>query len=228
MKSCIFVTAAAFTVLAANMAQATVYKYDYAGLPVYCHAPCPSWWGGDDFGKLHYEDGWTGSITIDETLLPGGKLANSTLVLRTVELYSYGEYDYRYSYELTTASGGTFSGTWEGEDWSPAAFLSFDGLVASFLNSTIQDSMFEFDFGENAEIIDWSGYHMSGGSDDRGTSSTRDGRAAGGVHSDGPGTWTMSVVGAPLPVPLPASLPLLLGALGAVRLLSQGQRHKAL
>lgn len=147
-----------------------------------------------------------GKMIIDETRVPLG-LANASLKFEAELNDITGEFS-----PWTVTSNGvreTF-----GYD-STARWFRFSGDIAGlFDNLVFSGNVWEVEFDNDLNISSWgsTGDGFFGGSNDYGISSQGDGFAAG--SSAPAGTWTILDRNAPAPIPLPASVLFLGGALG--------------
>jgi hypothetical protein len=152
---------------------------------------------------------FTGSLALDESLLPEGSVSNSTLMV------TYNVFD-GYSAEPTlTFDLQTPTGTFSGDD---TPFATYSGVVSDGLFGVVWGSATSYwTFDSNKQITDWfMGGGLNGGSNDF-TSSPHGDSVADGT-SAGPGVWTLVGSTIPTPVPLPASALLLIGGIGALGL----------
>ena len=198
---------AAAAALMAGQAGAAIVTYNYTGqmmywLPELVYPITP-------YGRI------TGGFIVDESLLPGGSLAGATSEFTTNERTA--------TYSITSGNGSQYSGSSTFSsmpDWSAAGVTSY-GLI--FMYSPIQyHSGFHIEIGDDLSVLSWSGGSAVGGSPDPysfgpdGYDSTDDAR------SYGPGTWTVEVT--PAPVPLPAAAPFLLAGTAALYAVSRRRR----
>ena len=160
--------------------------------------------------------GWTGRLTVDETKLPGGQLANGRLGLGTV-----GDIDNWTEYYLDfTGPAGSILQSWTGptgrNTFSRSPYVRVSGFLDMFVVYAVSGGGFEWTFDQNGNVSWWSGTSMQGFPGIDPYSSTEfDGydSPGQGTQSYGPGTWTQV---APAPVPLPAAGTLLAVALGVM------------
>jgi hypothetical protein len=157
-----------------------------------------------------------GTITFDESLLPGGTLAG-TRVSFFQELDEETEDDFRAiafrRYEIA-GPRGTFTGAWREssfDDWDEAPFFTFDGFLEEFLGFTVFESELTLSFDAETRVAEWFGFNFNSDvNEDPQISDTRLGRffdTDDGFGSDAQGTWTRTRPGGPppAPVPLPAA-----------------------
>ena len=185
--------AAVLVCLSSIAANAAILSYSYQGQTMTCPASNPGCFGGGI--------AFTGSLVIDESLLPGGGIGGATLLLR--EDGGVGNY----TYQLTN-SAGVFAGSYAPPGGAPL-FFETGGIVDDIIQGSIFESSFSFTFSAAKQIVGWAGTCLCGGSNDLGTFTSGDGTADGAFA--GPGAWTLAAV------PLPAPLWLLIGGLAALR-----------
>lgn len=204
------------------------YANAYEGRPIICDEFCD--WSQTDGEWIQDGDEWVfigtveitnegqffGAMTIDESLFPGGSLANAVLEIA----YDDAEYDHHtgtsmpstHSYRVTTPTSA-FTGMWEIGTGTLRNVGIIDESWQFFWSSIDYHANAGFAFDAFGNIADWWGNSAEGGSGDPFTGSYGDYFASGAV-SRGPGTWTRTE--APAPVPLPASGLLLLAGAGAL------------
>ncbi len=96
------------------------------------------------------------------------------------------------------------------------------GFLQEFV-SPVGEMDFSITFDARGNVTNWGGGCLCGGMLDPSTGPYVDGRPDAAVVSYGLGKWTKLVDGVPAPVPLPASLPLLVAAGGVLGLLKRRQ-----
>lgn len=187
----------ALLLVAGGAAEAATFSYEYRGQPLFCDPAedlCDVVSGGP-------VPGWAGALTVDEDLLPFGTLANASI---GVTLDQDGIYttEVRKGGATEVLTGPTLP-----------AFLSVTGDVfAEFLAYSVNFNDYGWSFGPRRRIVSWGGSSYCGGTCDAFSGPGGDGYAD-GTESAGPGEWV-----AVAPVPLPATAPALLLALGALGL----------
>ncbi|MEO0484276.1 MAG: VPLPA-CTERM sorting domain-containing protein [Pseudomonadota bacterium] len=186
-------------------AQANTYTYKYTGQDLQCNVP-GTCWGPDVIGGI------TITIVIDETLVPGGlrdievRVRSKTLTFAGAGGVGLGVQ----SMVFTTGFGRSF------EMFGDNHFLLFTALTDASgnfivdLNEEGRPQEFPYLSFADSTIVDSSVYGDVVFDQD------------GGDYSNTtPGTWTLDSVASPVPVP--ASLPLLLAGLGGLIVLRRRQ-----
>ncbi len=184
-----------FCVISTN-SSAAVLNFEYQGPPLIC---------SDNRTSCPYDEGFFGSIVIDESLYPCGSIASTTLTLSSYFLEkSYQEYEVvtatdvfsgRHGLEMyNIAPGGEI-------DHGPLLFAKYTGIIRRFADVTVSRSSFRLEFDANSEVQDWYG-DGTGGVDPM-SRPLADNTSIG--FGRGPGIWTRTVVSLS-PVPLPSSL----------------------
>jgi hypothetical protein len=182
---------------------------------------------------------WTGSLTVDESLLPKNILLNARIELLHYLASSDSEDD------ENRRSGVTFRvssavGFYEVElRKAPRGFAVITGFINSLMDTCCegnQGGYLALDTDAQGAIKSWNGSSLCGGSCDiftHGPNSHRWGKefydfTGEGQRTSGPGTWTggPDVVN-PATVPLPAALPILLTALAGLAGVARPRRRAA-
>lgn len=228
--------AAAIALAGATSASATVYTYEYQGLPVLCGGPeglVPE----HGCGLLDSPEGWSGAIGIDETMLPGGTLANANIRITAGEAHPISGYGSSRVSGYHVEQGNRI---FEGRGLDGLADVGFvttlDGYFGVLDDFVALESFLEISFDENKMIRDWDSFFGVGGDPDFSISREHGDTYAYyefGVDpfSGAAGTWTRvsPAPEAPAPVPLPAGAWALAAgglALGGLRL-RRGRRAAA-
>ena len=216
---------------AAPAAEAASVTYSYIGRDMLCGRSC-AWHHGDDDDPMVLPP-ITGTITFDLAMFPRQTLAGARMTFEYQVLEAIDE-DTPYATRLTLQferPGESFFTTrwysyrypvWDGDggapDWS---FAGVPDYSYPFLYSSIRVwAGLALEFDARSRIVAWNGRSMEGGSSDQHSFSDAQGNGYdgddAGVRTDGPGRWLLT---APVPVPLPATAPLVLGGIGAIGLL---------
>lgn len=156
---------------------------------------------------------WTGSIAIDFGAAPN-------LRGNSLSLFSMSGMGKSYSVGSVSAAGPNTNFNW-------VPWLTLTGIFADWAPGSIYTSDLSFSFDQGRNITCWSGYSFWGGDGDPGSTCGNDYLEFISILSSGPGTWTKTVV-SPSPVPLPASMPLLLSGLAAFGLIARRKKIKAI
>jgi hypothetical protein len=187
--------------LLTSEADAAILKYEYSNI-VGCWDGCYD----DQTGDLTYKfkEKWLGSFLIDEALLPGGTVADTTFDMA----WAYdSETNKIVATQIVSNAFGSLQfvrdyPSYAYLDWTDGGLFSPKGILGEFLALTVGDGEYRFSTNGQKDIVSWSGGNMGGGSWDPYTNSDgTDGRDW-GPRSDGPGTWTKQDVS---PIPLPAA-----------------------
>ncbi len=182
-----------FFTFSATSALAVTLVYTYQGNPISCYPSDPL--------CCLAGPGWTGSITINESLYPTGSVKGSTLTL----MHNADDPSNPINGYTITKGPATYTGSWTGGGFGPSGLLTgYTGHVGQFISGAVAyDNYINFTFDSARNIIAWDGTSFQGGSNDPFTSSiTGDGYS--GTPLSPPGTWTLAAI------PLPAGLPLIL------------------
>lgn len=201
MRILVAAIAASLSTVSAN---AAVVRYDFTTKPLLCSA-------GNSFDcpEGTFVDVWEGSLTFDESLLPGKSLnaANITLSWKLPDNEINGFLEHEFN-NLDLA--GAFSGSRDysaPHDWSVVGLINYTGLFGEQIGSTVDEGGYGLSFDADGMPVYWYGWNRQGGSNDPFTNLGGDGNDE--FRSGEAGTWVRTVI-APSPVPLPASLPLLI------------------
>lgn len=216
MRSAILAVAA----LACGSAEAATYIYSYESRPIRC--PYDECWGWD-VGQVYYLDGF---LAIDEDLLPVGSLAGASLGF---ELYSYdrvngvqshGGPTFLHDFSLRSPDGSLSTSSWI--SWP--RFISFGGeYMSQFIGGNVWESFFSITFDADKNVSSWSGHSWQGGSNDLWSDTSKDWFWS-GFESDGPGTWTRTVVpDDPSPVALPPAWLAMAGGIAGLGFFSRAR-----
>lgn len=230
---------AALFAMHSTIAQSATIEFRYQGQdfcePLSFAGPCGTVFEGSNF---------TGSLSIDSTLFPFDRVANTAIRIEydliTVPIEGPGN-GFRESDIITRSiikddgtSTASLSGSAEGSAVSNFSsdprfsFLSFDGIISEALFGIVisSPSSVYLEIGSDLSIDTWridSGFQ--GGSNDFVSSPSGD-IFSSGVRSIGPGSWTTFVDGVPVaPIPLPATGWLLLSCLGGLSLRKMSKRR---
>jgi hypothetical protein len=162
MNSYLRMATLSVALLSTTPGDAAVLTYTYQGQPLF-------------YGS-NSTVGWTGQFSIDEALLLGGSLANTT---------------HSFNWEANSVL----------PNWAPGISLSYGPLIVT---SNIGRGHFSITFDADQHIIAWEGYNTFGYIDPY-TRNGIDGWSQGFAQSIVPGTWTggPTVAAVPLPATLP-------------------------
>lgn len=173
-------------ILAAGQAHAATYSYQ--GNPIPCLSDC--------YGES-LDVTLAGTVSTTRAIKSGWFTAETTMVS---ESWPYG-----YAMKLTIVdSGGTTE--WYGSDWADSGFITdVTGSFGDTFAPVAYTGTLHLEFDAKGRVSSWFADGVTGGSWDWGSTPTGD--ANGHGWNRDPGRWIAGEV------PLPASLPLLAGAL---------------
>ena len=177
-------------------ASATVYQYAYQGFPFGSGDPwvsCKERYTQACLDADTYVP-FSGTLTIDETLMPGGRLPGASIrvalsdttydeVFRQDNFCTFRTHNCQ-TFDVRRADGAWFKGA-ALDAW--AGWLAYDGFMYEFIGNTIVEGYFSFDFDENGDIASWQGGNIAGGDNDPFSRPTGD-YFASRAYSTRPGT----------------------------------------
>ncbi len=218
---------------AATAASAATIRYDYQGNPM---TECREY-------SVCSHPAFSGSITIDESRLPGGSLSNASVTFRIeTGFMPTGVPDDPYVpanqlevsvqrpegafTALSYDPGEFFYNVSYPSDWAFSGLVDFTGHIYWFLSTTVLYGYLTLEFDAQRNITGWrGGNHLGAGYSDPFTNSTF-GDTVSGAYTPIPGTWKMAWSDPPLaPVPLPSAVSLSLAALGALFVVGRRKRN---
>ncbi len=210
----------------AGASQGAVIQYDYQGAPLTCGGNPES----SDCNQSTPQPGFFGQIVIDTAVFGSKELASFSISADEPRRPTGPAF---YAYRATSFDGTRIEGADLGAIEDIPFFVSFSGSIGLFLQpGAVGENSLVLGFDRSGEVTDWLGGDTDGGSTDAYIST--EGDSTGGFGSTGgcdernlctfvPGTWTRTVLEAdpvvpsvPAPVPLPAGVLLLGGALAAL------------
>lgn len=186
-----------------------MYTYEYRGSDLVCEPY------GVDYG-CENRPAWTGSLVINERLLPGRVLAEAEIEFG-LQYTGTGETTGNSYIRLSSFVNGPDTSATSSTDPTYPTFITFTGDLSDlFLGYTQGLNFYRWGFDNVRQITSWFAEDVCGGTFDAYHSSTGPDYTDYGLLSAGPGQWVPVSVAE---VPLPAGAPLLIAALAGLGLL---------